>query len=161
MPRDIKILFLIGGVIVFMLIVFLVALFTNPSPDPVASPSPTPMSSIFRGIDPGNIVNPNYIQPSIAPYTPQNDYSDSYVQKAEEIENSEQTEREKGQQVGKLLSAMPYKGTYFSIVFDFDSVDFVVELDKAHSTEANQEFDAYLLKNGIQSRSWIKNLVVN
>ncbi len=144
-----------------MLIVFLVALFTNPSPKPISSPLPTPMSSVLRGIDSGNIVNPNYVQPSIAPYTPQNDYSPSYVQKAQQAESSDKTEREQGQLVGKLLSVVPYKGTYFSIVFNYDSVDFVVELNQSHLTEANQEFDAFLLKNGIQSRSWIKNLIIN
>lgn len=161
MTRDMKILLLVGAVIALMVIVFLIALFTAPAQVPVSSPLPTPISSIFRGINPGNIVNPNYVQPSIAPYTPQNDYSESYIKKAQEIENSERAEREKGQQVGKLLSLVPYKGTYFSISFDYAQVNFVVELNKSHLSEANQEFDAFLIKNGIQSRSWIKNLVVN
>jgi hypothetical protein len=104
MPRDVKILFLIGAVIVFMLIIFLTALFTSPTPSPVTSPSPTPISSIFRGIDPGNIVNPNYVQPSITPYTPQNDYSSEYTQKAKQVENNEKAEREKGESRPVLAS---------------------------------------------------------
>ena len=160
MPKDLRVLFLIGGILAIIVISVLLVIFLAPEPPKNISPSPTPISSVFDGYDNRIIVNPNYTQPSIAPYVEQNDYSPSYIQKAEEINKSEQGVIEKDQAVGSLLSKLPYKGSYFSLTFDYTTADFVVELNKSHLAEANQEFDAFLLKNGVQTRSWIKNLVI-
>jgi hypothetical protein len=160
MPKDLRILFLVGGISAFIGITFIIALFLAPSPKSTVVPSPLPVASVLSGVGRDIIINHNYTQPSIPPYTPQNDYSPDYVQKAEEINKSDQGIIRQDQAVGSLLSLLPYKGSYFSMSFDFASADFVVELNKSHLSEANQEFDAFLVKNGVLSRSWIKNMVI-
>lgn len=61
--------------------------------------------------------------------------------------------------VGKLIEKLPYSGANFSLYYDFSKNQFILYVNPSASSEGNAEFDAFLKQNGVESRSWIKDLV--
>lgn len=63
-------------------------------------------------------------------------------------------------QVGKLLTVVPYEGTHFSLIYDIGKNDYIATINASNREAGEQEMDAFLKNNGIESRSWIHNLVI-
>jgi hypothetical protein len=62
--------------------------------------------------------------------------------------------------VGKLADKLPYYGTNFNFYYSYSRNIFMLYLKPANKQAGNVEFDAFLKQNGVNNRSWIKNLVV-
>ncbi|QQG44517.1 MAG: hypothetical protein HYW86_01205 [Candidatus Roizmanbacteria bacterium] len=84
-----------------------------------------------------------------------------YKKSAQEINKAESPIVEKEAAVGRLLNLLPYSGKNFKMINDYNKAQYVVTIPKSKEKEGNEEFDAFLKKNGIQDRLWIrKNLLV-
>lgn len=60
--------------------------------------------------------------------------------------------------VGKLLSILPYAGEHFTLEYDIAKNQFTAYID---GDSGSREFDTFLKKNSIESRTWIRNLLIN
>lgn len=62
--------------------------------------------------------------------------------------------------VGQLEDRLPYSGTNFSLIHNFDNGTITAVMNRDAAQAGNQELDSYLKSQGIESRDWIKNLVI-
>lgn len=62
--------------------------------------------------------------------------------------------------VGNLLDKAPYNGKNFSFYYSYEKSEFVLYLPTTTQVAGNQEFDAFLKQNGVESRTWIRHLTV-
>ena len=85
--------------------------------------------------------------------------SQTYINNMEQINQKDQQTLNESAKVGQLLKLVPYTGSYFSLDYNYDTGDFILKVDPNHKTEGNQEFDQFLQNNGVQSRSWIKDII--
>ena len=63
----------------------------------------------------------------------------------------------KSYDVGQLINILPYSGKDFSLSYSFSTNSFTLYLKSGNEGSGNQEFDAFLKKNGIINRSWFNN----
>lgn len=61
---------------------------------------------------------------------------------------------------GSLLNKLPYKGVNFSFVYYYEINRFTLVLKQGAEQQGNEEFDRWLKDNGINDRSWFRNLDV-
>lgn len=73
-----------------------------------------------------------------------------------QIVDQEQLNRDS--KVGQLIHQLPYSGQFFTMDYSFSSNQFVVTIQQGQESQSNQELDLFLKQNGIENRSWIKNL---
>lgn len=90
--------------------------------------------------------------------TPYAEQSEGYKNSTSQINKQSAPLIQHDSAVGTLLNKLPYKGTNFSMSYDFDTNSFVVIINKFNQDEGNKEFDTFLKNNGVMDRSWIKNL---
>lgn len=62
--------------------------------------------------------------------------------------------------IGGLVKVVPVQGTYMKFDYDFKRVTFVLTLNKDKELDGLNEFNAFLQKNGIKGREWIRNLEI-
>lgn len=77
------------------------------------------------------------------------------------VENTSQDEEKNRRSflVGQLINQIPYNGASFSLYYNFSKNEFILYINPSTPSQGNVEFDAFLKKNGVESRSWIENLV--
>jgi hypothetical protein len=63
-----------------------------------------------------------------------------------------------GTEISSLIQRLPYRGTYFSLYYNYSDDIFILFLDKNKSAAGETEFENFLKQNGILDKSWIKNL---
>lgn len=83
-----------------------------------------------------------------------------YNQSVRKIQEEEKQAIYESSQVGKLLDILPYTGTNFSLSYSYSKNVFTLVLNGQNQSLGNAEFDRFLQQQGIQNRSWIKNLVI-
>jgi hypothetical protein len=119
-------------VLVFLFIVFILAIFFNNS---------------------GGLVKRN-VMPTITPFLNPGEAVSTFSKPSK----NELEDIKKYGKVGDLINLLPYTGSYFYLDFDFAKNTFVLTLDKNNIAKGNSNFDVFLKKNGIQDRSWFENL---
>ena len=62
--------------------------------------------------------------------------------------------------IGKLVENLPYRGTLFSLSYDFSKDSFTLYLNKNNQLNAEKEFEGYLKNNNIADKNWLQNLIV-
>lgn len=141
-----KVIILIAGL--FFLFIFILFLVFLNKQKTESIPSPTPSSNID-------------IKQTPKPEGQQDfDYSPQYKEQVKEIIDKEGPLRARDSLVSALINKLPYAGNNFSMRFDFDNAQFIVEIDKANPQEGNIQFDEFLKVNNIESRSWFRNLKI-
>src|SRR3989304_899116 len=84
--------------------------------------------------------------------------SKEFNESSKKIQSTVAPQLKRDSLVGELLGKVPYSGKYFKFYFDYPTARFILELDSNHVNEGNKNFDAFLKKNNVEERSWIKNL---
>lgn len=107
-------------------------------------PTPAPPIQIFSPVpSPTHIINrpvPGEAYQSLSP-------ADEEQLKRDEV-------------INQLIKKLPYLGTNFSFNYNLSINQFVLVLKTGQEQEGNTEFDKFLKDNQIDSRSWLKNLVI-
>lgn len=62
--------------------------------------------------------------------------------------------------VSGLIDKLPYFGTNFTLSYSFSGANFILYINPKEESAGNSEFDLFLKKNGIDSRSWVENLFI-
>jgi hypothetical protein len=60
--------------------------------------------------------------------------------------------------VGELLNQLPYVGGNFSLYYNYSKDMFVLYINPNAKQQGEDEFNAFLTKNGIKDRSWIQSI---
>jgi len=60
----------------------------------------------------------------------------------------------------QLIKKLPYPGTNFSLSYDYSTDVFTLSLKAGNENDGNAEFDSFLISNQIESRNYLKNLIV-
>jgi hypothetical protein len=81
------------------------------------------------------------------------DPNDSYNKSYDEIQAKEQANPDPLQKAADLRSKLPYKGTNFSLDFDYDKQTFVLTLKKSNQAAGNSEFEQFIQANGVDKKS--------
>ncbi|EKD84573.1 MAG: hypothetical protein ACD_38C00193G0002 [uncultured bacterium] len=62
--------------------------------------------------------------------------------------------------VSKLIKMLPYTGTNFSLEYDYSTNRFFYALTSGQEARGNEELDLFLKNNQVESRTWLKNLML-
>ena len=76
------------------------------------------------------------------------------------VSDSDQEQIRKDSLVGQLLSKLPYTGTNFSLKYMYSTNQFIATLKTGQEEVGGGQLDAFLQANQIESRSWLKNLII-
>ncbi len=112
----------------------------TPKPIQLFSPTPSPISTPL----PINIPSQGVV----------------YQESIKTIQQQEADYVKQSATVGKLITKLPFNGSYSSMSYNFDTNQFTISLKKGSEETGNKEIDSFLSENGIQSRDWIKNLKI-
>lgn len=160
MPQKVNTrIIIIVGVIVLVFILLLIFVLrgalNNPGTTPGNSGSTTNGASptIFQAQQPIEKPDSNAV-PSIY------QQSAEYLEEQRKMDLTIAPENEKSTKAGLLLEKVPYKGKLFTFDYSTDDLAFKVILDSSQVLEANQEFDAFLKQNGIEDKSWLRDLKI-
>lgn len=85
---------------------------------------------------------------------------EQYEKSLREIETRENEQLRRDTLIGNLLNSLPYEGKHLLLSYNISTNRFVATMKKDDEANANDELDVFLRSNGIEDRSWIKNLVV-
>lgn len=102
---------------------------------------------------------PKEVLPSSTPYPktgPFNSVPNNYTRSDDQKEKDRRAFL-----VGQLIKVLPYSGVNFTLNFDYSNDSFILSLDKNKIDEANSELNLFLSQNSIESKSWIRNLIVS
>jgi hypothetical protein len=100
----------------------------------------------------------NNIQPTITPFGQQNQNPNA-VSGSEPAQTTQDQElaRRSGL-VTELIGLLPHHGVNFSMYYSYSLNQFTLYINPQKQAEGNAEFDAFLQKNGVLSRTWIPSL---
>lgn len=62
--------------------------------------------------------------------------------------------------VSALTPLLPYRGQNFRFEYSYDTLDYTVIFNKNAPALGNAEFDQFLKDHGVDSRDWIRHLVI-
>jgi hypothetical protein len=62
--------------------------------------------------------------------------------------------------IGQLTDLLPYKGSSFSLAYSLEKNTFEAKISKNSQSRGLEELDQFLKRNQIESKDWIKNLVI-
>lgn len=100
------------------------------------------------------------ILPSITPYKQQY-LGPSSVGGAEPAKTPQEKEAAKRSAlVTQLINFLPYSGADFSFFYSFTTNEFTLYIPFPNQQAGNAEFDFFLKQHGVDSRSWIPNLII-
>lgn len=81
--------------------------------------------------------------------------------KAQTIDAASQKMLDKDASIGNLLPKLPYKGSFFTLEYNYQTNSFTVTLSASNQIQANQELDQFLKSSQIENRNWLYNLKIN
>lgn len=133
-----KKLIIFVGILIIINLVFYFISFLGRKNNPIPRPTPTPIEILQKPgrQSPGEAISNdfgNQVQPP----------SDS-----------------KSEALGKLIGKLPYSSRLFSLSYDYVANGFSLVLSSLDEVKARQEFNAFLIKNGIENQGWLQNLTV-
>jgi multidrug efflux pump subunit AcrB len=138
-------LFLLGGILVVVIFLLILAFSLLRAGTPVTPPSETPSPA-------SSLTTP---QPS--EFDP---YSEAYKKSTKKIIQEEKVAIEQDQKVAGLLQKLPFQGSYFTAKYDIGTNVVTVTITPTQNNAGENEFAAFLLENGIQDKSLLPNLKV-
>jgi len=83
-----------------------------------------------------------------------------YVYRANLLNQKNQKQVLQDAYVGQLLNFLPYSGYSFSMTYNYLTNQFIVTRKAGTTDQFNTEFDSFLIKHKIQSRTWLNNLII-
>lgn len=86
--------------------------------------------------------------------------SQEYKESTEKIAREQKEFLDHEAKVAQLLKLLPYQGNNFNLSYDYKKLEFILNIKQDKVTEANNEFNQFLLQNDIENRSWIRNLII-
>ncbi|MEN9407357.1 MAG: hypothetical protein RLZZ455_573 [Candidatus Parcubacteria bacterium] len=141
-----------GSLVLLFIIIIIVVFFIQDSPKspPDISVTPTP-------INVEDIPSPT-LAASLKNNPQEIESGPRYKQSVEEIDKLNKQLLLREAAVGKLLGILPYAGEHFTLEYNIDKNQFTAYID---GDSGSREFDAFLKKNSVESRTWIRNLLIN
>lgn len=137
--------FLLVGVAIFLMVVvffIILSLFSNPTPKDIISPTITPFPESSNN-------HPDLQQ-----------YSDEYKKQFRKVAEEETKILQRDYLISQFIDTLPYDGSFITVSYVISTNKIILVLQKDKQSEGNQEFDALLIRNKIENRSWLKSLVI-
>lgn len=99
--------------------------------------------------------NNSQISPNIDPNGP----DEEYTREQKELEDQFLDDDKKSSRVSQLIDNLPYKGTNFSLIYDYGSLQFTLVLLEGNESAGLEEFAGFIKANGIDASLIDKNLI--
>lgn len=95
----------------------------------------------------------------ISPNADPNGPDEEYTREQKELEDQFLNEDKESSRVSQLIDNLPYKGTNFSLTYDYGSLQFTLILLQGNESAGLEEFAGFIKTNGINASLIDKNLV--
>lgn len=95
----------------------------------------------------------------LSPNTDPNGPDEEYTREQKELEDQFLDEDKRSSRVSQLIDNLPYKGTNFSLIYDYGSLQFTLILLQGKESAGLEEFAGFIKANGIDASLIDKNLV--
>lgn len=82
---------------------------------------------------------------------------EKYTDEQNKLEGEFQDEDQASSRVSQLISKLPYKGTNFSLSYDYGTFKFTLVLNQAKPSEGLSEYNQFLITSGIEPKLIEKN----
>lgn len=104
--------------------------------------------------------SPNLFDRQPSPLPPVPAQGETYQESLPKIREEEKEFLRESSQVGVLIQKLPFLGKNFSLTYDITTNQFLVTIGAGQEEEGHRELDQFLKENGIEDRSWLKNLKI-
>lgn len=94
----------------------------------------------------------------LSPNTDPNGPDENYTREQKELEDQFLDDDKKSSRVSQLIDNLPYKGTNFSLIYDYGSLQFTLILLEGNESAGLEEFARFIKTNGIDASLIDKNL---